>query len=153
MMRKAIRGWFAMPLIRKGFNSGEIMVCLVINGKRLPHGEELVKRLSAVSGMTSISYSINEEKTNVIMGKEIVNLYGPGYITDSISDVTYQISPLSFIRLIRCRQKSCMEQPWNMRALREKKRYGICTAALELFPCSWPEGEKGIWRGDCSPGH
>lgn len=75
------------------------MVCLVINGKRLPHGEELVKRLSAVSGMTSISYSINEEKTNVIMGKEIVNLYGPGYITDSISDVTYQISPLSFYQV------------------------------------------------------
>lgn len=71
----------------------------MINGKRLPHGEELVKRLSAVSGMTSISYSINEEKTNVIMGKEIVNLYGPGYITDSISDVTYQISPLSFYQV------------------------------------------------------
>ena len=49
--------------------------------------------------MTSISYSINEEKTNVIMGKEIVNLYGPGYITDSISDVTYQISPLSFYQV------------------------------------------------------
>ena len=86
-------------LIRKGFHSGEIMVCLVINGKRLPHGEELVKRLSAVSGMTSISYSINEEKTNVIMGKEIVDLYGPGYITDFIGDVKYQISPLSFYQV------------------------------------------------------
>ena len=88
---KSHQGLVRHALIRKGFKSGEIMVCLVINGKRLPHGEELVKRLSAVSGMTSISYSINEEKTNVIMGKEIVNLYGPGYITDSISDVTYQI--------------------------------------------------------------
>ena len=93
------KGLVRHALIRKGFHSGEIMVCLVINGKRLPHGEELVKRLSAVSGMTSISYSINEEKTNVIMGKEIVNLYGPGYITDSISDVTYQISPLSFYQV------------------------------------------------------
>ena len=96
---KSHQGLVRHALIRKGFNSGEIMVCLVINGKRLPHGEELVKRLSAVSGMTSISYSINEEKTNVIMGKEIVNLYGPGYITDSISDVTYQISPLSFYQV------------------------------------------------------
>ena len=96
---KSHQGLVRHALIRKGFKSSEIMVCLVINGKRLPHGEELVKRLSAVSGMTSISYSINEEKTNVIMGKEIVNLYGPGYITDSISDVTYQISPLSFYQV------------------------------------------------------
>lgn len=94
---KSHQGLVRHALIRKGFKSSEIMVCLVINGKRLPHGEELVKRLSAVSGMTSISYSINEEKTNVIMGKEIVNLYGPGYITDSISDVTYQISPPVFL--------------------------------------------------------
>ena len=96
---KSHQGLVRHALIRKGFKSGEIMVCLVINGKRLPHGEELVKRLSAVSGMTSISYSINEEKTNVIMGKEIVNLYGPGYITDNIGNVTYQISPLSFYQV------------------------------------------------------
>lgn len=127
------------------------MVCLVINGKRLPHGEELVKRLSAVSGMTSISYSINEEKTNVIMGKEIVNLYGPGYITDSISDVTYQISPLSFYQVNPVQTESCMEQPWNMRVLREKKRYGICTAALELFPCSWPRRRKRYMAWRLSP--
>jgi 23S rRNA (uracil1939-C5)-methyltransferase len=49
--------------------------------------------------MTSISYSVNQEKTNVIMGKEIVNLYGPGYITDYIGNVKYQISPLSFYQV------------------------------------------------------
>ena len=43
--------------------------------------------------MTSISLSINRERTNVIMGKEIVNLYGPGYIEDFIGNVAYQISP------------------------------------------------------------
>ena len=35
----------------------------------------------------------------MIMGKEIVNLYGPGYITDNIGNVTYQISPLSFYQV------------------------------------------------------
>ncbi len=53
------------------------MVCLVINGEGLPQGEGLSERLLKVRGMTSISYSVNREKTNVIMGKEIVNLYGP----------------------------------------------------------------------------
>lgn len=33
------------------------------------------------------------------MGKEVVNLYGPGYITDYIGDVQYQISPLSFYQV------------------------------------------------------
>ena len=89
-------------LIRKGFKTGEIMVCLVINGNKLPGKERLVEMLTGgdgVKGMTSISYSVNQEKTNVIMGKEIVNLYGPGYITDYIGNVKYQISPLSFYQV------------------------------------------------------
>lgn len=100
-------------LIRKGFRTGELMVCLVINGpaKALKHSEVLVERLLALypdgypdrqeieSRMVSISCSINTEKTNVIMGKDIVNLYGPGYITDYIGDVQYRISPLSFYQV------------------------------------------------------
>ena len=93
------KGLVRHALIRKGFQSGEIMVCLVINGKDIPAKEQLVEELCQVKGMTSISYSINQEKTNVIMGKEIVNLYGPGYITDNIGNVTYQISPLSFYQV------------------------------------------------------
>lgn len=86
-------------LIRKGFLTGELMVCLVINQTKLPEAEAFVNALNVLPGMTSISYSINREKTNVIMGKEIVNLYGPGYITDFIGAVKYQISPLSFYQV------------------------------------------------------
>ena len=95
----AHKGLVRHALIRKGFHSGELMVCLVINGKDIPLKEQLVEELCRIKGMTSISYSINQEKTNVIMGKEIVNLYGPGYITDNIDNVTYQISPLSFYQV------------------------------------------------------
>ncbi len=93
------KGLVRHALIRVGFKTGEIMVCLVINGKKLPYGEFLVESLREVPGMTSISYSINQEKTNVIMGKEVVNLYGPGYITDFIGNVKYRISPLSFYQV------------------------------------------------------
>ena len=96
------KGLVRHVLIRKGFKTGEIMVCLVINGNKLPGKERLVEMLTGVDGikgMTSISYSVNQEKTNVIMGKEIVNLYGPGYITDYIGNVKYQISPLSFYQV------------------------------------------------------
>ena len=95
----AHKGLVRHALIRKGFHSGELMVCLVINGKDIPLKEQLVEELCRIKGMASISYSINQEKTNVIMGKEIVNLYGPGYITDNIGNVTYQISPLSFYQV------------------------------------------------------
>ena len=71
------KGLVRHVLIRKGFKTGEIMVCMVINGNKLPGKERLVEMLTGgdgVKGMTSISYSVNQEKTNVIMGKEIVNL-------------------------------------------------------------------------------
>jgi 23S rRNA (uracil1939-C5)-methyltransferase len=86
-------------LIRKGFKTGEIMVCLVINGDKLAHGEELVKRLKKVEGMVSVSCNINRERTNVILGEKMVNLFGPGYITDRIGAVTYRISPQSFYQV------------------------------------------------------
>lgn len=86
-------------LIRYGFKTEEIMVCLVLNGDNLPHSEKLVDKLSKIHGMTSITYSINKENTNVIMGKEICVLWGQAYITDYIGDVQYQISPLSFFQV------------------------------------------------------
>ena len=96
---KTHQGLIRHALIRKGFKTGELMVCVIINGKKLPHSEKLVEKLCRFDGMTSISYSINTDKTNVILGKELVNLYGPGYITDYIGDVKYRISPLSFYQV------------------------------------------------------
>ena len=86
-------------LIRYGFTTKEIMVCLVINGGDLPHGEVLAKRLTKIEGMTSVTLSINKEKTNVIMGNVIKPLWGQMYITDYIGNVKYQISPLSFFQV------------------------------------------------------
>ena len=93
------RGLVRHVLIRYGFTTKEIMVCLVINGDNFPKSEKLVDKLVQIEGMTSITYSVNKENTNVIMGKEIGVLWGQGYITDYIGDVKYQISPLSFFQV------------------------------------------------------
>ena len=94
------KGLVRHVLLRKGFASGELMVCLVINGNNLPNADKLVEKLlSSSSRVTSISFSVNKEKTNVIMGTKIVNLYGPGYITDKIGNIEYRISPLSFYQV------------------------------------------------------
>lgn len=86
-------------LVRFGFATREIMVCLVINGKKLPYGEKLVEELRELEGMTSITLNVNEKKTNVILGEEVINLWGQNYITDYIGNVKYQISPLSFYQV------------------------------------------------------
>ncbi|SCP98886.1 23S rRNA (uracil(1939)-C(5))-methyltransferase RlmD [Anaerobium acetethylicum] len=86
-------------LIRYGFTTKEIMVCVVINGRRLPSAEKLVESLCEIPGMTSISININKKATNVILGTEVVNLWGSDTITDYIGDVKYQISPLSFYQI------------------------------------------------------
>ncbi len=93
------QGLIRYIMIRKGFTTGEIMVCIIINGNRIPDCEELVERLIEVKGMTSISVSINLCNTNVIMGKIIENVYGRKYITDYIKDLKFNISPKSFFQV------------------------------------------------------
>ncbi len=86
-------------LTRVGYHTGEIMVCLVLNGTSLPHSEVLVKRLTLITGIKSIIININKEKTNVILGNKVKTLWGESYIVDSIGDIKYQISPLSFYQV------------------------------------------------------
>ena len=96
---KTGQGLLRHVLIRYGFTTKEIMVCLVVNGSRIPRAEELIRRLRGIDGMTSISLSPNTRQTNVIMGDSYQVLWGQGYITDYIGDVRYQISPLSFYQV------------------------------------------------------
>lgn len=96
---KSGEGLVRHALIRFGFTTKEIMVCLVINGKRIPHSEILVDELTKIEGMTSISISSNMKNTNVIMGDSYEVLWGQEYITDYIGGIKYQISPLSFYQV------------------------------------------------------
>ncbi len=85
--------------IRMGYHTGQVMVCLVVTKESLPHAEELLDRLRHISGMTSICLNINPDKTNVILGKRMVPLFGEPYIEDSIGDIHYRISPASFYQV------------------------------------------------------
>lgn len=86
-------------LIRNGFATGQIMVCLIINQSSLPHAKDLVDRLQEISCITSICINVNMEHTNVILGKKVKVLWGQHYIEDYIGDIKYQISPLSFFQV------------------------------------------------------
>ena len=86
-------------LVRYGFRSGQLMVCLIVNGTKVPKAADLVDRLAAIKGMTSISLNVNEQRTNVILGDVVKTLWGADVIEDSIGNVTFQISPLSFYQV------------------------------------------------------
>ena len=81
------KGLIRHVLIREGRATGQVMVCLVINGKKLPAAEMLVKELKDIPGMTSISYNINMEQTNVILGRQVVTLWGEDTIEDQIGGI------------------------------------------------------------------
>ncbi len=146
-------------LIRKGFASGQIMVCLVINARQLPESEALLRDLCmneasnvdkfagaedislmdsgempafrGILHVDSLSFSINTERSNVIMGREIVHLYGPGYIEDSIGSVRFRISPLSF---------------YQVNPVQTEQMYG---AALEFAGL---QGTETVWDLYCGIG-
>ena len=96
---KTGKGLIRHVLIRYGFATREIMVCLVVNGTEISEAGELLSELSKIPGMTSITLSSNMLRTNVIMGDSFDVLWGSGYITDYIGGIKYRISPLSFYQV------------------------------------------------------
>ena len=93
------KGLVRHVLIRYGYFTKEVMVCLILNGNKIPKEELLVKSLCEIPGMTSITINVNKKRSNVILGEEICLLWGQEYITDRIGDISYQISPLSFYQV------------------------------------------------------
>lgn len=118
-------------LIRYGFSTGQLMVCVIVNGKALPREDRLTERLRDIPGIKSITLNVNQERTNVILGKEVRVLWGEGYIEDEIGGVTYRISPLSFFQV----------NPAQTKKLYEK--------ALEFAGLS---GEETVWDLYCGIG-
>lgn len=99
------RGLIRHVLMRKGFATGQIMVCLVINGESLSKyspgaDEDFVKTLLDTGlNIASVCLNINKARTNVILGNRIKLLSGNAYIEDKIGDLTFRISPLSFFQV------------------------------------------------------
>ena len=128
---KTGKGLIRHALIRYGFKTKEIMVCLVVNGKKLPKAERLIEKLIQIEGMTSITISPNTRRDNVIMGDSYEVLWGQGYITDYIGNVKYQISPLSF---------------YQVNPVQTEKLYGLALEYADL------KGDETVWDLYCGIG-
>ena len=96
---KAHRGLLRHIYVRRGAVSGQVLVCLVVNGKSLPHTDRLVEALQTVPGFTSLVLSVNTKKGNTVLGDEMLTLYGPGYIEDTLCGLSFRLSARSFYQV------------------------------------------------------
>ena len=152
------KGLIRHVLIRYGFTTKEIMVCLVVNrakamqgewrtaqnrqmsergksisgcGEWIPVQEELIEALTEIDGMTSISVCPNTNRSNVIMGDSYEVLWGQPFITDYIGKIKYQISPLSF---------------YQVNPVQTEKLYGLALDYADL------KGQETVWDLYCGIG-
>lgn len=138
------KGLVRHVLVRYGFATKEIMVCLVINGKKMPSQAALIERLCEIEGMTSISVNQNQKNTNVILGETTETIWGQAYITDYIhlrnceekfartkTAIAYHISPQSF---------------YQVNPLQTEKLYSLALTYAELT------GKETVWDLYCGIG-
>jgi len=85
--------------VRRGAVSGQVLVCLVVNGKKLPQAEALITRLQTVPGFATLVLSVNTRPGNAVLGDDFITLYGPGYIEDTLCGLTFRLSPRSFYQV------------------------------------------------------
>ena len=85
--------------VRRGAVSKQVLVCLVVNGKKLPHTDFLIEKLQAVPSFTTLVLSVNTKAGNTVLGEEFITLYGPGYIEDTLCGLTFRLSPRSFYQV------------------------------------------------------
>lgn len=95
-------GLFRHIVVKVGKYTNQVMCILVVNEKKANNEIEhdIVKVLCAqYPEIKTIVKNINNENTNVILGKENINLYGDGYIEDKLGEYTFKISPMSFYQV------------------------------------------------------
>ena len=85
--------------VRRGAVSGQVLVCLVVNGRKLPHIEALIEKLQGVEGFHSLVLSVNTKPGNTVLGSEMITLYGPGYIEDTLCGLNFRLSARSFYQV------------------------------------------------------
>lgn len=87
-------------IVRRGHFTGDIMIVLVTNQLVLPEAQAIVADLrQAIPELVSVVQNINREKTNVILGKQSMVLYGQDYYEDELLEHRYKISHQSFYQV------------------------------------------------------
>ena len=95
----AHKGLLRHIYVRRGVESGQILVCLIVNGRQLPKADALIARLQKIPGFTTLVLGVNTRKGNAILGDEFIALYGEGFIEDTLCGLNFRLSPRSFYQV------------------------------------------------------
>ena len=80
--------------------SGDILLTLVVNGKKLPHEEDLVALIrERHPQVVGILLNVNEEQTNVICGDTYRTLWGECVLVDTLAGVQLKLAPAAFYQV------------------------------------------------------
>ncbi len=85
--------------VRRGAVSGQILVCLVCNGRKLPQAHRLISQLRKIPGFTTLVLSVNTKRGNTVLGEEFLPLHGEGFIEDTLCGLSFRLSPRSFYQV------------------------------------------------------
>ncbi len=87
-------------LVRVGYQTGQIMVVLVLGSPIMPSKNNFVKALRREHPeITTVVVNVNEKRTSMVLGDKEQVIYGPGYIEDELCGMTFKISPKSFYQV------------------------------------------------------
>ena len=79
---------------------GESLACLLVNGSRLPHEQELVDMLRAAApGVCGVVLGENTRRGNAILGDRYRTLWGRDYLTDTLCGLELRLSVPSFYQV------------------------------------------------------
>ncbi len=99
---KTGKGLMRHIYVRCAMATGQVLVCLVINGDRIPNEKSLVDKLGInVDNITTLCVSIHKKSGNAVLGEKFSTLFGPGYIEDVLCGLRFRLSPRSFYQVNR----------------------------------------------------
>lgn len=88
--------------VRSAFATGQTLLCLVVNGRSVPHSNRLADYvLQAEPSVRSIVLNFNSRPGNAILGDTFKTIYGDGIIEDVLCNLTFRLSPRSFYQVNR----------------------------------------------------
>lgn len=110
-------------LLRRGFQSGEILVVLVLTSPVLPAKQNFVRALRALHPeISSIVLNVNDRHTSMVLGERNITLYGKGYIEDQLCGLKFRLSPNSFYQINPVQTERLYQKAMELAALTGRER-------------------------------
>ena len=98
---KTRRGLVRYLYIRTN-GAGQSLLCVLVNGRKLPHEQELVELLrQAVPDAVGVVLGVNTQPTGAVLGTEYRTLWGADVLTDTLCGLTFRLSVPSFYQVNR----------------------------------------------------